>query len=174
MEFSLQKSIEVLSATPATLDALLGGLSGRWVENNEGENTWSPYDVVGHLVVAEKTDWVVRMEVILSDATDKTFPPFDRFAHFIESNGKTLKQLLDDFKAVREKNINILLSKNLTAADLAKTGIHPAFGEVTLGQLLSTWTVHDLNHLVQIARVMAKQYSEAVGPWNQYLSVLKR
>lgn len=173
MKFSIEESIEILAATPPALEALLGRLSSNWTENNEGENTWSPYDVLGHLIVAEKTDWVVRMNVILSDDDDKTFPPFDRHAMFTESKGKTLKELLQEFSEVRKANIQSLLSKNLTGSDLAKTGVHPAFGTVTLAQLLATWTAHDLGHIIQIARVMAKQYAEAVGPWKAYLSVMQ-
>ena len=174
MNYDVQQSIEVLRRTPDTLNAWLNGLPDDWVHNNEGPDTWSPYDVVGHLVHGEKTDWIARMEIILSNNPDKRFKVFDRFAMFTDSIGKDLQQLLQEFKTLRQNNLHILESRNLTAADLSKTGIHPAFGEVTLSQLLATWTAHDLGHLAQIARVMAKQYTEAVGPVTEYLSVFRR
>lgn len=174
MNFDLNKSIEILRCTPDTLETLLTGLHNDWIHNNEGPDTWSPYDVIGHLVHGEKTDWVTRMEIILSENPDKHFKVFDRFAMFTESIGRSIHQLLEEFKTLRYRNIEILQSKNLTDADLAKTGIHPVFGEVTLSQLLATWTAHDLGHIAQIARVMARQYTEAVGPWTQFLSILRR
>jgi uncharacterized damage-inducible protein DinB len=174
MEYDLQKSIEILSRTPEVLDALLNGLSNEWIHNNEGENTWSPFDVIGHLIIGEKTDWIVRMELILSDNADKTFKPFDRFAQFEYSKGKNLRELLDEFRSLRIANIETLRSKNLTKADLAKKGMYAALGEVTLEQLLATWAVHDLGHIAQITRVMAKQYTNETGPWRAYLSVLDR
>ena len=174
MNFKLKNCIEILSRTPAVLDSLLGGLSDEWIHNNEGEATWSPFDIVGHLIHGEKTDWIPRMEVILSDGPDKNFDPFDRFAQFEVSKGKNFRQLLDEFKALRKENIGILKSKNLDAQDLSKTGIHPEFGEVRLEQLLATWTAHDLSHLAQITRVMARQYTREVGPWKQYLPILSR
>jgi len=173
MNFSIEKSIEILSRTPATLHALLHSLSADWTTANEGGETWSAYDIVGHLVYSEKANWMLRMDLILSGQPDKTFQPFDRFAQFEQSKGKNLEDLLGEFKAVREKNIAYLRSKNLTGNDLAQTGIHPAFGDVTLSQLLATWTIHDLSHLAQISRVMAKQYKEAVGPWTAFLRVLQ-
>ncbi len=156
MSFSIEKSIEILERTPDVLETMLENVSADWTENNEGGETWSVFDVVGHLIHGEKTDWVARMEIILSDGEDKKFKPFDRFAQFEESKGKTLEQLLDEFKSLRQKNVDILRSKKLTVENLAETGIHPAFGEVTLAQLLATWTVHDLDHISQISRVMAK------------------
>lgn len=174
MNYDIQQSIAVLRRTPDTLETLLNGLPDDWIFNNEGVDTWSPYDVVGHLVHGEKTDWIARMEIILSDNPDKRFKIFDRFAMFTDSIGKNLQQLLQEFKTLRQNNLHILGSRDLTAADLSKTGIHPAFGEVTLSQLLATWTAHDLGHLAQIARVMAKQYTEAVGPWTEYLSIFRR
>jgi hypothetical protein len=174
MQFDLPKSIEILSRTPSVLEALLNGISKEWILNNEGPETWSPFDVVGHLIHGEKTDWIPRMELILSHKSNKTFEPFDRFAQFEQSKGKSLAQLLHEFKDRRLKNIAILQSKNITSADLLKTGNHPAFGAVTLEQLLSTWVAHDLGHVAQISRVMAKQYKEAVGPWRQFLPVLDR
>lgn len=174
MEFNLNKSIEILSRTPLVIETLLNDLSEDWVKNNEGPETWSPYDIVGHLIHGEKTDWLIRAEIILSDKSDKTFAPFDRFAQFENSKGKSLKQLLDEFKQLRKENIALLLKKNITAPDYGKKGIHPAFGEVTLEQLLATWTVHDLGHIAQITRVMSKQYKAAVGPWKEYLPVLEK
>jgi hypothetical protein len=174
MEFNLNKSCQILARTPMVLKQMLSGLDESWIKNNEGENTWSPFDVVGHLIHGEKTDWIPRMEMILSDNTDKNFIPFDRFAQLNEKGQKTLDELLDEFSAIRKKNLAVLESKKISDADLLKKGIHPAFGEVTLEQLLATWVVHDLNHIVQIARVMARQYAGAVGPWTQYLSVLTR
>ena len=173
MNFSLDQSIEILERTPIVLSLMLDGISDEWTTNNEGQETWSVYDVIGHLIHGEKTDWIIRAELILSDNSNKKFIPFDRFAQFEESKGKTLKQLLDEFKLLREENITKLLSMKIAAEDLQKKGIHPAFGEVTLTQLLSTWVVHDLDHIVQISRVMAKQYKEAVGPWTEYLKVLR-
>ena len=173
MNFSLSKSIEILERTPEVLNVMLQNLSNEWTSNNEGGETWSVYDIVGHLIHGELTDWTPRMEIILSEKTDKTFTPFDRFAQFEKSKGKTLIQLLDEFKSLRLENINLLKSKELTNRDLERTGVHPAFGEITLSQLISTWTVHDLNHIAQISRVMAKQYTAEVGPWAAYLRILQ-
>lgn len=173
MNFSIPKSIEILERTPEALIAMLQNVSSDWTSNNEGGDTWSPYDVVGHLIHCERTDWIPRMEIILSDKADKTFEPFDRFAQFKESKGKTLTELLNEFKQLRNVNIAHLKSKKLTDEILEAKGIHPSFGEVTLSQLLATWTVHDLNHIAQISRVMAKQYKDEVGPWIQYLRILK-
>lgn len=174
MKYNLKRSIEVLERTPFVIEKMLRGVSKEWYSPNEGPDTWSPYDVVGHLIHGEKTDWIERIEIILSKKTDKQFKPFDRFAQFTESKGKTLPQLLDEFKRLRKKNIAKLKAKKLTASDLKKTGVHPKFGTVTLEQLLSTWTVHDLGHIAQIARVMSKQYSAAVGPWKEYLPILEK
>ncbi|MBZ0202136.1 MAG: DinB family protein [Ignavibacteria bacterium] len=174
MKFDLNESIDILSRTPAVLETLLSGLSNDWLNNNEGGESWSPYDIVGHLIHGEKTDWIPRMEIILSDSLDKNFSPFDRFAQKTQSKGKSLSELLEEFMTIRKKNIENLKSKNLTASDLTKTGIHPEFGEVTLEQLLATMTVHDLGHIAQISRVMAKQYFAEVGPWKAYLPVLTK
>ena len=173
MNFSLSKSIEILGHTPGVLIAMLGNVSPDWTSNNEGGETWSVYDIIGHLIHGDKTDWIPRMEIILSHKPDKTFEPFDRFAQFEESKGKSLAQLLDEFNSLRQKNMEYVRSKKITDKDLEETGIHPVFGEITLSQLLSTWTVHDLNHIAQIARVMAKQYKTEVGPWIQYLRILQ-
>lgn len=173
MHFTTEKSIEILARTPQVLDTLLLGLSDDWTMHNEGGETWSPYDIVGHFIHCEKTDWIPRTEIILSEKTDKTFEPFDRFAHFEISKGKSLAQLLEEFALLRQQSVEFLTSKQLTENELASTGIHPAFGEVTLSQLLATWVVHDLNHLAQIARVMAFQYKSEVGPWTAYLGILQ-
>ena len=171
MNFSLSKSIEILERTPDVLNAMLYNISNDWTSNNEGGESWSVYDIVGHLIHGEKTDWIPRMEIILSDKPEKKFDLFDRFAQFEESKVKSLPQLLDEFKQLRTKNIAQLLSKKITPENLEEKGVHPAFGEITLAQLLSTWTVHDLNHIAQISRVMAKQYKPEVGPWVEYLKI---
>ena len=173
MNFSLSKSLQILERTPDVLIVMLQNISTEWTSNNEGGDTWSVYDIIGHLIHGEKTDWIQRMEIILSKNEDKTFEAFDRFAQFEASKGKTLGELLDEFKSIRRNNIDRLKFKNLTTEDLKKTGIHPALGEVTLSQLLSTWTVHDLNHLAQISRVMGKHYEREVGPWKKYLRILQ-
>jgi hypothetical protein len=172
MQFDLDKTFEVLERTPEALKALLEGLSEDWVMNNEGEETWSPYDIVGHLIHGEHTDWMGRLNIILNEG-DKHFVRFDRTAMFKESEGKTLQELLNEFSALRKSNLQKLRDLRLTNEDLNKTGIHPAFGEVTLKQLLSTWTIHDLTHISQITRVMAKQYKDAIGPWLEYLRALQ-
>lgn len=173
MNFTLKKSLEILKCTPEVLNAMLNNASYDWTSKNEGGETWSVFDIVGHLIHGEKTDWMIRVEIILSEKADKTFKPFNRFAQFEESKGKSLPELLDEFKILRKNNIANLLSKGLTEKNLNDKGFHPALGEVTLSQLLSTWVVHDLNHTAQICRVMAKQYKEDVGPWIEYLGILK-
>jgi uncharacterized damage-inducible protein DinB len=173
MHFSLPKSIEILQRTPDVLMQLLDNISPDWAAAKEGEGTWSAYDIIGHLIHGEKTDWIPRMEIILSGKEDKRFELFDRFAQFENSKGKTLMELLNEFKSLRENNIEVLRSKNLTGKEMKATGIHPAFGSITLSQLLATWTVHDLNHIAQISRVMAKYYTEDVGPWVPYLKILQ-
>ncbi|MEO5647411.1 MAG: DinB family protein [Chitinophagaceae bacterium] len=173
MQFNLTNSIQILEKTPAVLKELLSGLSPEWVMNNEGPETWSPYDVLGHLVHGEKTDWIVRLNIILGNGMDKRFVPFDRFAQFEESKGKSINQLLVEFAEARSDNLIILKSKNIFIKDLQKTGIHPKFGEVDLSQLLASYTIHDLTHIAQITRVMAKQYKEAVGPWVEFFRVIQ-
>jgi hypothetical protein len=173
MNFDLEKSMEILERTPAVLHTLLQDISEDWTSPNEGVDSWSVYDIVGHLIHGEKTDWIPRAEIILSENGSKEFKPFDRFAQFEESKGKSLQQLLIEFEILREFNLQYLRSKNIKPGLLESKGIHPAFGEVSLSQLLSTWVVHDLNHIAQISRVMAKQYKEAVGPWVEYLGILK-
>jgi DinB superfamily len=173
MNFHFEKSIEILEHTPGVLHSLLQNISADWTSNNEGGETWSVYDIVGHLIHGEKTDWVPRAKIILSDKQDKKFELFDRFTQFTNSKGKSLAQLLDEFKLLRNNNIEWLRSAAITDEMLERQGIHPAFGLVTLSQLLSTWVVHDLNHIWQISRVMAKQYKDAVGPWVEYLGILQ-
>ncbi|MEM8848252.1 MAG: DinB family protein [Bacteroidota bacterium] len=173
MQFNLVESIEILSKTPEVISSLLRGLSEPWIKTNEGSDTWSPYDVVGHLIHGEKTDWIPRAMVILNQDEDKTFKPFDRFAQFEESQGKTLEELLNEFHELRTMNLEKLKGMNIDDQMLNQQGIHPEFGPVTLKQLLATWVVHDLGHIHQITRVMAKNYTVEVGPWTNYLSILQ-
>lgn len=173
MNFQLSLAIEILSQTPAAVKSLLGNLSDEWIYATDGENKWSPFDVVGHLTHAEETDWIPRARIILKQGDNPFFEPFDRFGHFEKSKGKTLSDLLDEFADIREKNIEILKSWNLTDEQLNFKGVHPELGEVTLEQLLATWCVHDLTHIRQIVTVIAKQYTEAVGAWKTYLSILQ-
>jgi uncharacterized damage-inducible protein DinB len=172
MEFDLNKAIVVLARTPATLRTLLKDLPRDWVETNEGADTWSPYDVIGHLIHGERTDWITRAKIILEHGESRPFDPFDRFAQFEESNGKTLEELLDEFAALRERNLATLSEMKIGAGDFEKTGQHPALGRVTLKELLATWVTHDLDHIAQVARTMAKQYASEVGPWQAYISIL--
>jgi len=172
MTFEIERSIAVLNRTPDVLTSLLQGLDEFWTQQNEGPNTWSPFDVVGHLLHGEATDWMPRIKIILSDKEDKTFQAFDRFAQFESSKGKTLDELLIAFTQYRERNLAELRALNLSDADLNKTGIHPSLGPVTLKEVIATWVAHDLGHIVQVSRVMAKQYGDQVGPWTQYLKVL--
>ncbi|GAA4272939.1 DinB family protein [Aquimarina gracilis] len=174
MVFDINKSIEILQRTPLILESLLQGISKEWVENNEGENTWSAYDIVGHLIHGEKTDWIPRAKVILSKAENKTFDPFDRFAQMNKDQERTIEELLKEFKEIRSKNIEELKSFQINETKLSKKGIHPELGEVNLKELLSTWVVHDLGHISQISRVMAKQFKSEVGPWSAYLGILKK
>ena len=172
MKYDLDKSLEILERTPAVLNTLLSGLHKDWVMHNEGPETFSPYDVLGHLIHGEKTDWTVRTKMILEFSTGKTFEPWNRFAQFEESKGKTMQQLLDEFTAIRKKNMNWFNALHLTEADLDKKGMHPKLGEVSLRNLLATWVVHDLTHIGQITRVMAKQYKEEMGPWPEFFRIL--
>ncbi len=173
MDFDLKQAIEVLARTPQTLRTLLEGLPPDWTSNNEGPETWSPYDVLGHLIHGEKTDWIGRVRLILDHGENRTFEPFDRFAQFHESQGKSLEDLLDEFARMRARNLETLRGFELTPERLELRGRHPDFGTVTLRNLLATWTAHDLGHIAQITRVMAKQYSDYVGPWRAYLPVLE-
>ena len=173
MNYSKEQAIEILERTAAVLKSLLANISQDWVMNNEGADTFSPYDVVGHLIHGEKTDWVVRAKIILEHGVNKPFEPYDRFAQYEESKGKTLGQLLDEFEKIRKENVGWLQSIQLTEDDLERKGMHPVLGEVTLRNLLSTWVVHDLTHIAQITRVMAKQYKEEMGPWPQFFRILQ-
>lgn len=173
MNFDINKSLDILSRTPFILETLLSNLSEDWTQQNEGENTWSPYQVIGHLIHGEKTDWIPRTKIILSDSENKTFIPFDRFAQEKEDQNQSIEDLLNTFKELRASNLKILESIELNDAVLAKEGIHPELGVSNLKQLLSTWVVHDLGHIAQISRVMAKQYKSEVGPWKAYLGILK-
>ena len=169
--FTLSLGLEVLERTPATLRALLSGLSPEWTTATEGPETWSPYDVIGHLIHGERTDWMARVGIILKDGG--TFHTFDRFAQFRESEGKSLAELLDEFERARRDSLAALNALKLTDADLDKTGTHPKVGRVTLRQLLSTWVAHDMDHVMQISRVLGKQLKEDVGPWEEYLRVVR-
>jgi len=174
VKFDLAKSIAVLERTPQVLEALLSGLPDVWTDGNEGADTWSPFDVVGHLIDGELTDWMARLHIILSQGANRRFEPFDRFRHVSRNKGRTLAVLLAEFRQLRERNLSELRGLTVTADQLLLTGEHPAFGSVTLEQLLATWVAHDLGHIAQITRVMAKQYRDAVGPWEAYLPVLHR
>jgi hypothetical protein len=173
MDFSLKDSVEMLSQTPEVLRVLLKAIPDEWAKANEGEGTWSPFDILGHLVHGERTDWIPRARIILDHGADKVFEPFDRYAQERDSKGKTLKDLLAEFARLRSENIKTLDSLRITQADLERQGLHPELGIVTLRQLISTWTTHDLAHLHQITRTMARQLKEEVGPWREYLSVLQ-
>ena len=172
MEFELAPAIEVLKRTPATLNSMLRDLPEPWLVQNEGPETWSPYDVIGHLIHGEETDWIPRAKIILDHGDTRAFEPFNRVAMFEESNNKPIAELLDTFTQLRAENLLELKAMHLTAELLNKRGRHPELGVVTLAQLLSTWVVHDLGHIRQVVRVMSKQYREAVGPWTAYLSIL--
>ena len=175
MKFNLDDAISVLARTPDVLKSLLQGLPDELALGNEGEQTWSPFDVMGHLIHAEQTDWIPRARFILQFGESRAFDPFDRTAMFAQSQGKTLALLLDEFVAARRESLAVLNAMKLSANDLKKTGLHPdpALGRVTLEQLLATWVAHDLGHLTQISRTLAKQYRDAVGPWRQYISLLQ-
>jgi DinB superfamily len=174
MMFELTDGIAILERTPQTFRAMLAGLPPTWTDANEGPETWSPYVIVGHLIHGERTDWVPRAQIILAQGQERRFAPYDRFAQFRESQGKSLADLLDEFARLRSDNVATLNGWQLSDAQLALEGEHPEFGRVTLRQLLATWVAHDLGHIAQTARVMAKQYREAVGPWRAYLPVMDR
>jgi uncharacterized damage-inducible protein DinB len=173
MEHNLQDTISLLSRTPAALDALLRDLPEGWTSRNEGGDTWSVFDVVGHLIHAERADWMPRAKVVLEHGEARAFEPFDRLGQVHESQGKTLGQLLDTFTQLRAENLEELRALHLRPEDLALRGRHPGLGTVTLSELLATWAAHDLTHLHQISRIMAHQYREVVGPWSRYLGVLQ-
>ena len=173
MRYDPALAIPVLERTPGVLRAMLDGLPAEWTDAREGPESWSPYDVLGHLIHGERTDWIPRAELILRVGEAQPFPPFDRVAMLRESVGKSLGQLLDTFARLRGESVARLRSLALTPADLERRGRHPEFGPVTLGQHLATWVAHDLSHVRQIARVMGRQYTEAVGPWTAYLPMLR-
>jgi hypothetical protein len=170
--FNLKEATEILERTSTVLISLLSGLSDKWIYNNEGGESWNPFDIVGHMIHGEKKDWIQRAKIILEYGEEKPFEPFDRFVQFKDSEDKTLNDLLEEFAKLRKENIDVLNKLNLDENDFNKTGIHPDFGKVTLKQLLSTWVVHDLSHIRQISRVMAKQYKNGIGPWEKYLPVI--
>ncbi len=170
--FVLEDAMEILARTPATLDALLRGLPEAWIVANEGGETWSPFDVVGHLIHGEQTDWMPRAKIILEHGDARPFDRFDRLAQFKAPAPRTLDSLLDEFGALRRGNLDELRALGLTPADLDRPGRHPELGTVTLGQLLATWTAHDLDHLMQISRILARQYADEVGPWRAYLRII--
>lgn len=173
LNHELSDTIALLTRTPAVLNALLRDLPDMWTSTNEGEHTWSAFDIVGHLIHAERADWMPRVKMVLRSGDTQTFEPFDREGHAREVHGRSLVQLLDEFARVRAENLLELRALNLQPDDLERRGRHPAFGAVTLSALLATWAAHDLTHLHQITRVMAHQYREAVGPWSVYLGVLQ-
>ena len=173
MEFSIDQMIPVLARTPATLDAMLRDLPEEWTHANEGPSTWSAFDVVGHLIHGEQTDWLVRTRLILEHGESRAFEKFDREAQFRDSAGKTLPQLLDEFAHLRAENLVALQALDIQPEQFALRGRHPALGTVTLSELLATWPVHDMTHVHQIARILAHQYRDSVGPWVQYLGVLQ-
>jgi DinB superfamily len=173
MKFEIRKAVEVLRQTPYTLSRMLEGLSEEWTSTSGDPENWGPYDIVGHLIHGEETDWIPRAEIILAQGENLTFVPFDRVAQFERSKGKSLEDLLTEFAYLRNVNLEILVRWQLTPEQLALKGIHPELGEVTLEQLIATWVVHDLNHIDQAARKIALKYAENVGPWTPYLSILQ-
>jgi len=173
MEFELQDAIGILERTPATLNSMLRDVSEVWLNQNEGAETWSPYDIVGHLIHGEETDWIPRARIILEHGEGRAFEPFDRVAMFEKARGKSIAELLDTFAALRKESLHVLNEMRLTPTLLEKRGKHPELGVVTMRQLLAAWVIHDLGHVRQIVRVMAKQYRDAVGPWRAYLSILE-
>jgi hypothetical protein len=174
MEFDLALGISVLERTPATLRALLHGLGPAWTDATEGPETWSPYAIVGHLIHGERTNWIPRAQLILAQGPNRRFTPFDRVAPLRENQSESLDDLLDEFARLRAANLTTLADWRLTDTELALEGEHPEFGVFLLRQLLATWVAHDLGHIAQVARVMAKQYRETVGPWRAYLPILTR
>jgi len=172
MDFDLDLSIDVLRRTPATLQNLLGGLTDPWTKSVEGPDTFSPFDVVGHLIDGEETDWIPRARIILARARPPRFEPYDRFRHRSRNRGRSIDSLLEEFQGLRDANLQLLRSWSLTPQDLELPGEHPSLGPVTLSELLAGWVVHDLGHVAQVVRVMAKQYRGAVGPWVPFLPVL--
>ena len=171
--FDVARSVEVLRRTPEIFRALLGGLDERWIRATEGPETFSPFDVLGHLIDGEETDWIPRARIILARGPDLSFEPYDRFRHYQRNVGRSLSSLLDEFARLRADNLELLTTWRLTARELDLPGEHPSLGRVTLRQLLATWVTHDLDHVVQVARVMAKRYGSDVGPWKAYIRVVR-
>ena len=174
MDYNLSEGLAVLERTPSVLRSMLAGLADAWIEADEGPETWSPFVILGHLIHGERADWIPRAQIILAQGADRRFTPYDRFAQFHESADKSLGTLLDEFADLRARNLSTLRDWRLSDSELELTGEHPEFGQVTLRQLLATWVVHDLGHIAQIARVMAKQYRAAIGPWRAYLPIVDR
>jgi hypothetical protein len=174
VSFEIAEGVAVLERTPRVLREMLDGLPSVWTDADEGPDTWSPYVIIGHLIHGERADWIPRARIILAQGTDRRFTPFDRFAQFRESEGKSLTELLDELAQLRAESLATLAEWRVTDAQLALEGEHPAFGRVTLRQLLSCWVAHDLGHIAQIGRVMAKRYRDDVGPWRAYLPVMDR
>lgn len=172
MRFQVGKAVEVLRQTPYTIGRMLDGLSDEWTASSGNRENWGPYDIVGHLIHGEETDWIPRAEIVLAQGENRTFVPFDRVAQFERSKGKTLNDLLTEFAYLRNVNLETLVRWQLTPEQLALKGMHPELGEVTLEQHLASWVVHDLNHISQIARKMSAKYADEVGPWRAYLSIL--
>ncbi|WP_088041335.1 DinB family protein [Bacillus sp. EAC] len=174
MNFNLNETIEVLERTPRTLDSFLSGLSNRWLHSNEGDGTWNVSEVIDHLIEAEKTNWMVRINWILNEGEHKPFPPFDRLTHLNQEKNRSIEEKLHEFKVNRAQNITKLQMLIEAEINFELKGVHPEFGLVKLRELLSTWVVHDLTHISQIVRVMANSYREDVGPWKEYLGILKK
>src|SRR3990172_9232957 len=170
----LRLEIEILGRTPGTLTAMLGGLSGEWAAGTGNEEDWGPFDVVGHLIFGEETDWIPRARIILEHGDSRPFVPFDRFAQFEKFKGRSLDDLLSKFERARDENLQTLREMKISTDQWGLRGMHPELGPVTLGELLATWVVHDLNHIGQIAEAMAKRYDAGVGPWKAYLPILQR
>jgi hypothetical protein len=170
--FVMEEGAAILARTPATLDALLRGLPDGWIAAHEGGDTWSPFDVIGHLIHGDRTDWMPRARIILEHGDSRAFEKFDRFAQFAGAERRTLASLLDEFAILRQDSFRELAELRLTDADLARRGLHPELGVVTLRQLLATWVAHDLDHVMQVSRVLARQYSDEVGPWRAYLRII--
>jgi len=173
MQFKLAEATQILERTPATLTAMVGGMPEAWLKTTEGAGTWSAYDVVGHLIHGELTDWMPRARMILEHGEARPFEPFDRIAMFRDDQSRPISALLDQFAFLRAENLTTLHNLQLSDQDLSRRGTHPELGPVTLKQLMSTWVAHDMSHVAQIARVTAKQYCHEVGPWKQYLSIMK-
>lgn len=174
MNFNMKEAVEVLERTPQTLEYFLSGLSDRWLQCNEGEGTWNASEVIEHLIEGEKNNWIPRLELILQEGESKPFPPFDRYSHLNERSERSIEQKLLEFKTIRTQNttkLNVLIEPEM---HLELTGKHPAFGIVKIRELLSTWVVHDLTHIAQIVRIMAERYRTDVGPWKEYLGILKK